>query len=217
MSKQNLREKAISLRLKGASYKEIRDEINVSKSTLSTWLHKYPLSEDKLRELRDWSKIRIEKFRATMSRKRAEKERVSFERVSSEIGKLNRRELFVGGFFLYWGEGAKAKRGTVAVSNSDPELLKVFIYWLKLLGFSRNKLRVNVTLYDSMDIKKELDFWSRHLSVPIKNFRKPIVKTTLHRKHFLGSFTHGTCNVRVENQALYDYVIQGLKYLRDIK
>ncbi len=217
MAKQNLREKAITLRLKGASYKEIREKISVSKSTLSTWLHEYPLSEDKLRELRDWSKTRIEKFRATMLRKRTEKERMSFEEASSHIGRLKKREFFIGGFFLYWGEGAKAKRGTVAVSNSDPSLLKAFIYWLELLGSPKDKLRVNVTLYDSMDIRKELNFWSQCLNIPMKNFRKPIIKTTLHRKHFLGSFTHGTCNVRVENQYLYDYVIQGLKYLRDIK
>ena len=54
-----LREKAINLRLKEElSYSEIQKRLHVSKSTLSYWLKDYPLTEEKILELRrkGWSK-----------------------------------------------------------------------------------------------------------------------------------------------------------------
>ena len=66
----NKKEKVLAMRLKGMSYSQIKSEIKVSKSTLSLWLQKYPLSEKRIRELRDWNPQRIEKCRITKENKR---------------------------------------------------------------------------------------------------------------------------------------------------
>ena len=70
MAKPKLRDKAIKLRKQGKSYSQIKQEVDVSKGTLSRWLQDYPLSEKRLRELRDHNPKRIEKFRKTMREKR---------------------------------------------------------------------------------------------------------------------------------------------------
>ena len=44
-------EKALALRKQEISYSQIKKILGVSKSTLSDWLHKFPLSEEKIREL----------------------------------------------------------------------------------------------------------------------------------------------------------------------
>jgi len=42
---------AVALRLAGYSYSQIKDKLKVSKSTLSGWLDKYPLTPQGIKEL----------------------------------------------------------------------------------------------------------------------------------------------------------------------
>lgn len=70
-----LREQAINLRItEELSYGEIRKRLGVPKSTLSYWLREFPLSEEKILELRrqGWKKneAKIERFRNAMRKKR---------------------------------------------------------------------------------------------------------------------------------------------------
>ena len=64
---------ALELRKQGKSYSQIKQELALSKSTLSRWLKKYPLSKERILELRGRSPVRIEKYRNTMIRKRENK------------------------------------------------------------------------------------------------------------------------------------------------
>ena len=69
MARVQDRQKAIHLREQGKTYSEIRKKLIVSKSTLSDWLSKYPLTEKQmsLLEKNKISKryIAIEKNRIT--------------------------------------------------------------------------------------------------------------------------------------------------------
>ena len=52
--KAELRQKALKLRTKDRlSYGEIQKRLNVSKSTLSYWLREFPLSKQKIAELKE--------------------------------------------------------------------------------------------------------------------------------------------------------------------
>lgn len=71
----HLRTKAITLRTKDRlSYTEIKRRLKVSKSTLSYWLHDYPLKEEEILVLRRtaWKKGEAsrERFRSTMREKK---------------------------------------------------------------------------------------------------------------------------------------------------
>ncbi len=61
---------AVKMRKEGASYSQIRDELGVSKSSLSLWLRDLSLPEERIRELRYHSPQRIERYRNTMQKKR---------------------------------------------------------------------------------------------------------------------------------------------------
>ena len=89
MSKKLEKEKAIKLRLEGKSYSQIRNEVKVSKSTLSKWLHFFPLSNEKIRELRDNSQIRIEKCRNTKENNKRKKLENVYNEVGRDIGRLS--------------------------------------------------------------------------------------------------------------------------------
>ena len=61
MTKLQMRTLAEKMRLEGHSYSSIQKKIGVSKSTLSSWLREIPLSDTRLRELRDFNPVRIER------------------------------------------------------------------------------------------------------------------------------------------------------------
>lgn len=214
-----LREKkseAIRMRKEGASYSQIKDKLKVSKSSLSLWLHDMPLPEKRLRELRDWNAVRIERFSNTMRRKREDRWAEVRKRAKKDMGSLSRRELLIAGLFLYWGEGGKTMLASTSVSNTDPAMLRFFIRWLELLGVSKNRLRVHIHLYADMDIKEELQFWSKALNLPSTSFTKPYIKNSNRAGlSYRQKFTHGTCNVLYHNRDVSEYVLMALDCIRD--
>lgn len=207
---------AISMRHEGASYTQIKDAMGVSKSTLSTWLRNYPLSEKRIRELRDFSAQRIERCRETKARKRAERLKGVYEKISKDIGILSDREVFLCGLFLYWGEGGKTQYTNVTVSNTDPSVLLFFITWICLIGAPREKLRVKLHIYADMDEHEEIAYWSHTLGLPVSAFRKTYVKGSNRLNlTYKQRFTHGTCNVLYDNRDIGEYVHEAMRYLQE--
>ena len=208
------KEKARALRAKGKSYSEIKGVLKVGKGTLSAWLNDMPLSHEQIRMLRDLNPRRIENYRETMRRKRELRLENAYGHVRKKIGKLSRRDLLVGGFYLYWGEGNKSSRGLVGISNTNPAIILTFIHWVKLLGISKAELAVKLHLYRDMSIKKEINYWSDTLAIPESQFRKPYIKTSaLSGLTYKNGYGHGTCNVLFENIALWEYITMALRYI----
>ncbi len=213
-----LREKkaeAIRMRLQGASYSQIKAEVGVSKSTLSLWLRDHPLSDERIRELRADSPIRIERFRNTMHAKREGRLANVRKTVSEDLGVLSEREVLIAGLFLYWGEGGKTKPCTTTISNTDPAVLLFFLRWMEILGVPKSRLRIHIHLYTDMNSEAELRYWSDLLGLPLSAFRKPYVKrsnrTDLTYKQ---KFSHGTCNVIYDNRDTAEYVSEALEVIR---
>ena len=148
MARYKDREKALVLRKEGKSYSQIKKILKVSKSTLSVWLKDYPLSKQRIRELRDHNEQRIEKFRETMRKKKEERLRGFFEEQKRLIFPFTKRELFLLGLFLYWGEGSKNQSNSLYISNTDPSIINFFIFWVaEVLKVPRTKIKVQLHLY----------------------------------------------------------------------
>ncbi len=210
------KEKARILRAKGKSYTEIKELLKVGKGTLSAWLSDMPLTPEQMRRVRDFNPRRIERFRKTMSMKRNARFQIAYERARKDIGTLSRREVFIAGLHLYWGEGLKAQRGRVGIANTDPSVLISFKNWIESLGAQSSQLRVRLHLYTDMNVHKEILYWSRILNVPAKQFRKPYIKdSTLAGLTYKTGFGHGTCNLLFENMPMWEYITMALKHLRE--
>ncbi|MBI4919859.1 hypothetical protein HY838_01020 [Candidatus Azambacteria bacterium] len=130
---------------------------------------------------------------------------------------LSNRELFLTGIFLYWGEGTKATKGELTISNTDPKVIKFSLYWfVKILKVPKNKIKILAHLYNDMDIDKELLFWSELTKIPLSQFRKPYIKkTSLKSINYKGTFGHGTCNVKVIDTKLTEKIMMVLKAVSD--
>lgn len=211
--------KAMELRKKGMSYSQIKNELGISKSTLSNWLYKMPLSEKRIRELNSQNPIRIERYRNTMKNKRDARLLEVYKKVSKEIGRLSKRELLLAGLFLYWGEGGKVSKYMTTFSNTDPKMIKFFLNWItRCFGIDRDKITVLLHLYSDMNIEKYKNFWSKELNLKIEQFKKPYIKnSTLANISYKNGFGKGTCNIRIYSRDINEYIMQSIKYLGNIK
>jgi len=209
--------KAIELRKKGMSYSQIKRELGISKSTLSGWLNSMPLSENRIKELGALNPMRIERCRNTKLRHRQERLDGVYKKVVKDIGLLSKRELFIAGLFLYWGEGGKTKFCSTSMTNTNPDMVRFFIKWLINLGVDKRKLKINLHLYSDMNIKKQVKYWSDFLCINECQFRKPYIKNTkLTDITYRNGFGQGTCSVIYDNRDVSEYVLQGIRYLESI-
>jgi hypothetical protein len=211
------KDKAIELRKKGMSYSQIKSKLGISKSTLSGWLFDMPLSEKRIRELRDFSPMRIERCRNTKMKKRNNRLDSVYLKVAKDIGKLNKRELFLSGLLLYWGEGTKSGNYVVAFTNTDPAMVKIFIKWImECFNIKKTELSILLHLYKDMNIKSSTDFWVKELKIPLNQFKKPYIKNSkLTDLTYKNGFGKGTCNVKICRRDIKEYIIQSLRYLRE--
>lgn len=203
------------MRKSGMSYSQIKVELGVSKSTLSLWLRDLPLSDERLRALRDFNQVRIEKTRQTKLQNKKARRQIVLEKVRSDLETSN-SPLFVGGFYLYWGEGTKSSEYSVALTSTDPAIIRTFLAWLVLLGADISKCHVKLHVYSDQNIKEIIHFWSKQTNLSSSHFYKPYVKkTTLQGKTYKGMFGFGTCTVYYHNRDVYEYVMAGLEILRN--
>jgi hypothetical protein len=215
MARPDDKNKAIKLRLKGYSYSQIKNTLGISKSTLSGWLAPYPLSEERLIELKDDPK-RVERYRNTMAQKRADRLDLVYKKVEKDIGKLTDREIFITGLFLYWGEGFKADNCTTSISNTDPKVIKFFLKWLYLMGIDKKDIFFKLQLYSDMNVENEISFWLEQLGLPKSCLRGCRIKESrLIDLTYKNGFGHGTCNLGVYNRDTKEYITTSLRYIKD--
>lgn len=132
-------EKAIALRITGKSYNEIAKDLGVWKSSLSYWLKNIKLSEEAIEILKKKSNYPKEKFKDwnIQRHKKAQTENKKYlNNFSKKIKFISNRELLLIGAALYWGEGYKNQiKGCgqyVSFCNSDPNMVKIFMNFLRL-------------------------------------------------------------------------------------
>lgn len=210
------RQKAIELRKRGKTYSEIKEKLDVSKSTLSNWLSKYPLTSRqmiRLEESREKSRfVAIEKTRITKARKRDARLKQIFTQEKRDLLPLTRREMYLCGLFLYWGEGVKGLKTSMGLNNTDPKVVKFYLYWLvNILKIPKNKIKVYIHLYRDMNVDKSLDYWSGELNIPKTQFLKPYIKESVRAGLTHKGYGRGTCGLYVHDTRLKEKITLGTK------
>lgn len=188
---------------KQMSYLAISKALGVPKSTLSYWLREYPLSEEKILELRrkGWTKGEAsrERYRNTMRKKKEIKDEKEYKHWLKIFKKTTRRDLLIAGLMLYLGEGGKKKSSQLTLANTDPEVITLFLHWLeKCFQIPRSEVRIQLHLYESMNLDKEQKIWQDTLRLKKDQFYKSSVrKLKPHSFTYSSSHGHGTCSVYV--------------------
>ncbi|KKP32656.1 MAG: hypothetical protein UR20_C0020G0006, partial [Candidatus Woesebacteria bacterium GW2011_GWE2_31_6] len=196
MTKFLERSEVIKLRLQGKSYSEIKQIVNVSKSSLSLWLRNVQLTEKQISGLKE-KKIRsVERFIKSMKIKRQIRLETYLNNQKHKWLPLSEREEFIAGLFLYSGEGNKVSSNSISISNTDPSVIKFSYYWMQnCLLIPREKIFLKLHLYDDMNIEEETNFWSKEIGIDKKQFKRPYIKKSSRIDIDQKGYGHGTCGV----------------------
>ena len=203
--KLNERLKAIKLRKKGKSYKEIRKKISVSKSTLSIWLRDIKLTPRQEKriyiDLRQKNAYRLAKANQ-MKRIKITKEII--KKAQKETFLFFKNPLFLAGLMLYWAEGDKSDESEgVKFSNSDPEMIKFMMMWFrKICNVLEKKFRIALHIHELHCRKNIENYWSKLTNIPRNQFHKTQIKPTSlgQRKNIL---YNGTCAIVINDKNLF--------------
>ncbi len=217
-----LKQQAIQLRKeKELSYNAIRAELGVAKSTLHEWLENFPLSRERILELKraGWKKAdaKIELYRLAMKEKREASQKEIYEKYKEKFKKFSTDSFFIAGLMLYLAEGSKTNNARICIVNTDPRIIKFFIKWLhQFLKISKESLRAELHLYETMDIPKEYQFWKGELGFSDQQFYKTQIRK-LQKSSFSyqESFRHGTCSLIADGVKKKAEVMMAIKAFMD--
>ncbi|MFE9412421.1 hypothetical protein ACFYN0_27050 [Streptomyces sp. NPDC006704] len=161
-AKDDLRARARELRAQGMTYDQIQLELGCSKGSISLWVRDLP-KPDRTRTPEEASAIARRGWEATLQR-RDEERQLTKQDAAAAIGTMTDRELFLFGVGLYWAEGTKdkphARRERVTFVNSDPNMITVFLSWLRLVGVEAKHLKFRVMIHESADVRGAEQYWA---------------------------------------------------------
>lgn len=212
---RNDKEKAIKLRKQGKSYNEIKAALKIPKSTLSDWFSKDAASADLRRKLNDKSlELHTERLRE-LHRIRGSHLLRAYEEARSEakmeFEDLKYNPLFIAGVMLYWGEGDKAGKYAVRLVNSEPEMLRLFYQFLRVIcRIPQEKIWASVILYPDLQEQVCRSFWAENTGVPVERFTKA---TVIQGKSSRRTLSYGVCTIGVSSTYFKAKVTEWLKLL----
>lgn len=213
-----IKDKAIQLRKRGFSLKEISQKLHIAKSTTSVWLEDILLARraqerlEKKQILGQYKSILIKKEK-TKREQQIQKE-IAIKMLESIPSSRAIMKLYCT--LLWWCEGNK-DNGLVKFTNSDPTLIQNFLFNLRSsFSLDESKFRVLVHIHEYHDDKRQKVFWSKITKIPLEQFHKSYKKgNTGKRKHnnYQGTIavTYYDAKIAKELEAIYNAftLIQG--------
>ncbi len=179
--KSNIRKRAILLREKGFSFREISEKIGIAKSTASLWLRDIDLSRKAKKRITELGIRGRKKGIETNKKKRKVEDDLIREKVrkyfsNSEHLKIDPK---IACALLYWCEGTKCNGNkAVSFSNADPEMIKYFLYvFRQAFKLNEKKFRALIHLHEYHNAKKQLIFWSGVTDISTEQFNKSYIKS----------------------------------------
>ncbi|MFA5744979.1 MAG: hypothetical protein WC887_02075 [Candidatus Paceibacterota bacterium] len=174
----------VTLRKQGKSIPEISKETGVAKTTVFRHIKDIKIPKEfqtLLREKQGGSKDRANALRLN-----------TISRVEKLLGNISNRDylfLLVG---LYWGEGTKRD---FSVINSDPLLIRTFIYCLKALNIAEDRLSIALRVHTEVSIPRAKAFWAQTTGLS----KQLIGRVEIIEGKKKGKLPYGMCRIRVKS------------------
>mgnify|MGYP001617044621 CR=1 FL=1 len=206
---------ALQMRKSGKSYSEIHAALKIPKATLSDWFGEIGWSKDMTKKLASRVQVQHTVRIIELDRIRGQHLARSYEEARNEaredLSILKYNPLFIAGLMLYWGEGDKATKAQVRLANTDPELIRLFVFFLiKICNIPREKVGVHILTYPDIDDKSNRQYWSEISGIAPEKFLKSVLIQGRHKTRRLG---HGVCSVYVSSTYFKVKMLEWLKLL----
>ncbi len=207
VKQEELKQRAIELRLKGYSFPAIEEKLNVKRSTLSGWLKNVILPARIKKIIDDRNKDNLISARE-LARKtnlaigKAKRDKIRGD-VLAAYSKLELKQPAKEALLamLYLGEGCK-RQSLIGLGNSNSKIIGLFVQLLKdVYNISSAEMTCYLYLRADQNPETEKRYWSKVLSIPLERFRKPQLDKRTSGKKTWKDY-HGVCAVYCYNANL---------------
>ena len=209
------KKEAIRLRRMGKSYREIQRALKIPPSTLSDWFSKtnwsHKIKARLIKAAATRSIARMMVLNKTRGERLARAYDLAREEAVKELGKLKYNPVFIAGIMLYWGEGDKNTKHLVRLVNTDPGLIRFYVFFLThVCAVPMSRIRASIFYYPDLNEKDCRVFWSKNSSIPSYNFTKSILISGRHKTKRL---PFGICTVTISSTYLKVKFMTWIKFL----
>lgn len=214
---------AISLRKKGVSVNTIARELHISKSTVSTWVRDVHLSVEQKNILENTRKNAGQTaFRKAAKAKHVKHSALTLlaeKKGAKDTSRLSKRDVFMIGLGLYWGEGYKKGSAELGFTNSDPKIIRFFIRWVyESFGIEKDRLILRITVNQTHTAREKeiMSFWEKVVGVSNLQFTKTSFAKTKQKRFYENHAIHyGTLRVKVrKGSILRSRILSALKTIK---
>jgi hypothetical protein len=205
---------AINLRKLGKSYNDINQILGIPKSTLSDWFNGNPWSAEIQKDLTRKAQIlAAPKLRLMSAANKMKWDSIHYlqqQEAEKEFSSLTRNPAFLAGLMLYWGEGDKIMRnGHVRLTNSDPELIKIFYLFLhEALSIPKEKVNIYLILYPELNDNICKRYWSKCLGIPLCQFKN---SATIVGRHPTRRLSYGICMIGLNSREIKEKIFTWIR------
>lgn len=209
------KENAVYLRKGGMSYRGISRKLKIPMGTLSGWFANEEWSKEMREKLtasatnesrarmRELANIRGQNLKRIYEEARME--------AAKELATLKYNPLFIAGIMLFWGEGSKLSKSHVSLTNTDPQMLKLYVAFLtRVCGVPAERIRGHILLYPDLDDWLCRVYWSQEVGLSKDNFGK---STVIQGKHKTRRLSFGICILNVSSTYLKVKINEWVKLL----
>lgn len=171
------------LRQKGYSLPEIKKEVKASHGSVFRHIQGVKILPEYWKEWHGKQGGSIKRMKI--------RERLAEEKAEKTILSLSNKERMIFLTALYWGEGSKSDFNLM---NTDADLISVFIQGLqKIFNISKDRLRISIRIYEDLDKRECLKYWSKITGVPVEKF----VSVNILKGNKKGKLPYGMCRLRI--------------------
>lgn len=172
--------KSRKLRSSGKSIKDIAQTLGVSSSSVSRWCSDIKLSDQQIKSLENKRRdAGVKALTPWIERNKKQKIfdlREQAKLGTQDLGSISKRDLFVLGLGLYWGEGYKRGSQECGFTNSDPHIIRTVLSWFQICyNIELERISATLTINNLYREKSERihRYWIRETGIPKNQFMKP--------------------------------------------
>ena len=209
---------AIALRKEGGSIKEIARKLQVAQASVSVWVRDVELTSEQRSMLtaRGFSVDAVEKRRINRIASTRKRHQKIMEEAAKDIRALSRRDLWLIGVALYWGEGGKTNQGSARLSNSDPHVILIMMRFFKeICRVPGEKFRGHVHTFSHLNTTKAENYWAEISGIPKEQFYKSYVKKSAASKDKRETLPYGTFQIYVSDTHLFLKIMGWIEKIKE--
>ncbi len=211
------KKEAILLRSQGFTYSEIVSRLQVSKASLSLWIKDVILPDSYFRKIEHKKFIAHHKAKISNRTRRLLRSSEVIKQARLEVDEINYQELLYIGVMLYWAEGSKQKAHNVSegvtFGNTDVEMMKIFLIWLKEVCSVDlvDSCTYELFIHESADYLRARMVWAQELGISGSYIRVRFKRHRLDTNRRININTYkGLVRVHVKKSTDLNRRIQGL-------